>query len=706
MKFWNWGMGKSLLALAASLLAGVSLHGAAGRAMTIGDLITTVRVSEPQMSPDGGNPTLVAFTRTTTDPTTGVRNADIWGVRVGQSPPYPLASSPKSDSTPRFTRDGQQLVFISSRGGSPQVYVANLFGPASTLPYADANGSGVVRSIGGQEAHAITNLAQGVQPPLVVSPDGKSIAVVSDVYPDCKDDACNRARMEAADKDPVKARLLTGLLYRHWDEWRLGLRHHVFSVPLAGGPAVDVTPGDFDSPPFQDEDGAVSFAPDGKELAVVSNREGGDREAFTTNKDVWIVPVTGGPARKFTTNPAADTHPVWSPDGKSIALLAQRRAGFESDRFYLELYDRASGQHHTVFETPDLSVSDFAFAKDGTSIFFTAASNGLDNLYAVSLPTGTPKLISKGGSISQIQVGKDQIVFAKSSLTSPADLFRVNLDGSGLKALTDENASWKKDVAFETPETMTVPGAGGTPIQYWLIKPPNFDASKKYPVVFLIHGGPQGEWGDGWSSRWNPSLWAAQGWVVAAPNPRGSTGFGQQFVDEISQDWGGRVMTDLNAVFDAVTKLPYVDANRQGIAGASYGGYAVDWILGHTTRFKAAVTHDGVFNLESMSLATEELWFGDWEFGGAPWTPAARANFAKWSPHLFAQNIKTPTLIITNEQDFRVPVDQGLQMFTMLRRNNVPSEVLTFPDEGHWVLKALNSQRWHDTVFAWMKKYL
>ena len=253
---------------------------------------------------------------------------------------------------------------------------------------------------------------------------------------------------------------------------------------------------------------------------------------------------------------------------------------------------------------------------------------------------------------------------------------------------------------------MTVPGAGGTPIQYWLLKPPHFDATKKYPVVFLIHGGPQSSWVDGWSTRWNPALWAAQGWVVAAPNPRGSTGFGQQFVDEISQDWCGKAMTDLDAVFDAVSALPYVDRARAGIAGASYGGYAVNWIIGHTNRFKAAVTHDGVFNVESMALATEELWFTEWEFGGPPWTATARRNFATCSPHLWADKIRTPTFVITNEQDFRVPVDQGLQLFTALRRNGVPAEGLVFQNEGHWVLSSLASKRWHESVFSWLHRYL
>ncbi len=239
------------------------------------------------------------------------------------------------------------------------------------------------------------------------------------------------------------------------------------------------------------------------------------------------------------------------------------------------------------------------------------------------------------------------------------------------------------------------------------MKPPAFDAGRTDPVGSWIHGGPQRAWEDGWSARWNPALWAAQGWIVVAPNPRGSSGFGQKFLDEISQDWAGKVMTDLDGVFDAVVKLPYVDPKRQGVAGASYGGYAVNWLVGtRVDRFKAAVTHDGVFNLESMHNVTEELWFPDWEAGGAPWTPKAKEFFAKWSPHQHAHKVKTPTLIITNELDYRVPVDQGIQMFTILRRNGVPAEMLVFPDEGHWVLKPLNSKRWHEEVFSWLKRWL
>ena len=653
------------------------------RQMTIDDLITTVRAGEPQISPDGRR---VLYTRTTTALSTGRRNSDIWTVASdGSSPARLLIGGEKSENAPRFTPDGRHIAFISNRDGAPQVYLA------------DAEG---------RDLKQITKLSGGVQPPLVVSPDGKKIAFVSDVYPQCKDDDCNRRTREAFEKDPVKVRVLTALPYRHWDEWRTGIRHHVYVTDIDNGETRDLTPGDFDSPPHFYEDGAIAFSTDSRMVAFVSNREGKDKEMMSTNQDVWLVPVAGGEAKKVTMNPAADQQPVFSPDGKLLAVKSQRRAGFESDRWYLDLYDQGTGARRTLFESPDLSVDEFTFSPDGRTIFFTAAEKGLVNLYSVPVAGGMVKLVTKGGTINQIRAASDFILFAKSTLTTPPDVFRVGVDGTGVKQLTNENASWLNEVAAPQYESLTVIGASGAPIQYWLLKPPQSNASKRYPVVFLIHGGPQGAWDDGWSYRWNPALWASQGWVIAAPNPRGSTGFGQKFVDEISQDWCGKVMTDLNAVFDAVLKLPYVDPQHAGIAGASYGGYAVNWIIGHTGRFKAAVSHDGVFNLETMSYASEELWFTDWESGGPPSSAAARRHFARCSPHLSAFNIKTPTLVITNEQDFRVPVDQGLQLFTALRRNGVPSEALVFPDEGHWVLGALNSKRWHETVFGWMNKYL
>jgi dipeptidyl aminopeptidase/acylaminoacyl peptidase len=652
------------------------------RPMTIEDLLVAVRIADPQLSPDSRT---VAFVRTTTDPASGRRNADLWSVPADGGAAKELIAGEKSENTPRWSPDGRRLAFFSTRDGAAQVYLA------------DADGS---------SARRITELAMGVQPPLVLSPDGTKVAFVSDVYPECTDEACNKRRKDEIEKNPVKVRRLTRLLYRHWDEWRENTRHHVMVADLESKRVVDVTPGDFDSPPTQQEDAAIVFSPDSREIAFVSNRDGNDREAWSTNNDVWLVPVTGGAAKKLTAGAGADVQPVFSPDGRTIFVRAQRRGGFESDRWYLDAYDRSTGQKRTVFETPDLSVSDFTLSKDGASIWFTAADQGRDHLYTVAVSGGAPKRVAEGGAISAAQPGDGFVVFSKSSLIAPPEIFRVASAGGPEKALTSENVKLTRDVAFTPPESRSVKGAGGASVQYWLLKPPNFDPARKYPVVFMIHGGPQGAWGDAWSTRWNPALWAAQGWVVAAPNPRGSTGFGQKFVDEISTDWGGKVMADIDAVVNEVARQPFTDSTRMGIAGASYGGYAVNWILGHTNRFKAAVSHDGVFNLESMSMATEELWFTDWEFGGPPWTSKAREQFLQWSPHLFAQNIKTPTLIITNELDFRVPVDQGLQMFTVLRRNGVPAEALVFPDEGHWVLGANNSRAWHEAVFGWLKKYL
>ncbi len=651
------------------------------RAMSITDLLTAIRVGDPQVSPDGRR---VLFVRTTTDLSSGKRNADIWAVPAdGSASPKSFIESPKSDDTPRFLPSGR-VVFLSARDGTPQVYVA------------EEDGSGV---------KAITHLSAGAQGPVVVSPDGKLVAFVSDAFPACADEACNARTREAAERDPVKVHTLTRLPFRHWDEWWEAVRHHVFVVELETGATRDLTPGDFDSPPHNYEDGAIAFSSDSRELAFVSKRGARDSEMWTTNHDVWVVPVAGGAVRKVTSNPAADMQPTYSPDGRSIVVRAQRRPGFEGDRWYLDIYDRGTDTKRTLFTSPDLSVDDFRFSPDGKTIWFTAASNAAENLYTISANGGTPTLVVRGGAVAAFQPGPSFAVYVKSSLVAPAEVYRVDSDG-GTRQLTHENAGWLATVDMPTPKSLTVVGANGARVQYWLLEPPHLDPSRKYPVVFLLHGGPQGDWADGWSNRWNPSLWAAQGWIVAAPNPRGSTGFGQKFVDEISQDWCGKVMTDFNAVFDAVAKSPNADPARMGIAGASYGGYAVDWLIGHTNRFKAAVSHDGVFNLESMTLATEELWFTDWEFGGAPWTAAARRNFARCSPHLSADKIRTPTLVITNEQDFRVPVDQGLQLFTALRRNGVPSQGLVFENEGHWVLNALDSKRWHETVFSWMQTYL
>jgi dipeptidyl aminopeptidase/acylaminoacyl peptidase len=656
---------------------------AADRPMTIDDLITTVRVGDPELSPDGR---LVVYGVTTTDAELK-RVSHLWLVPAdGSGPPRQLTTGERGEGGAVFSPDGKQIAFIADRTGTPQVHLLRL---------------------DGGEARRVTNLAMGAQGPLVFSPDGRRVAFVSDVYPPCTTDACNRQRNEDKQKGP-RVHHARHLLYRHWDEWREDLRHHVWVVDLASGAALDVTPGDFDAPPVTAEDRGFAFSPDGKELCFVSNRDGADEEAWSTNHDLWTVPAGGGAPVRRTTGKGADAEPHYTRDGRSIVFRSQARAGFEADRWRILVLDRARGATRVVFEAPDLSAHELALSADGKTILFTAEQSGRLNLYAVPFAGGTPRLVRQGGFLHGAAPTPDgrAAVVGISTLIAPPDLFRVSLGDGALTRLTDHNRSWLAKVAMPEPQTMTVKGAGGAEVMSWVLPPPHADGRRKHPVVFLLHGGPQGSWSDGWSYRWNPALWASQGWVVVAPNPRGSTGFGQPFVDEISRDWGGKVMEDLTATFDAAVKRPGVDATRQAVAGASFGGYAVDWLIGHTDRFKAAVAHDGVWNLDSMAAATEELWFSEWELGGPFFSAAAREQMRRFSPHLFADRIKTPTLVITNDLDFRVPVDQGLQLFTALRRRGVPAELLDFPDEGHWVLAPKSSRYWHEQVFGWLHRWL
>ncbi|MEO8585776.1 MAG: hypothetical protein ABI584_06425, partial [Acidobacteriota bacterium] len=440
---------------------------AAARPMTIEDNLLTVRVADPQLSPDGK---WVAFVRTTADLAANRRNADIWIVPAdGSALPRALTRHEKADNAPRFSPDGKTIAFVSTRSGVAQVYLLDL---------------------GGGEPRKLTDLASGVQDPLVFSPDGKKLAFVSDVYPACADEACNKKTREEADKNPVKVHHLKRLFYRHWDEWRENVRHHIFVADVATGAVTDATPGDFDSPPNHYEDGGIAFSPDGREIAFVSNRDGADKEALSTNKDVFTVPVVGGTAVKLTAgNAAADFDPVYTPDGSSILVRAQRRATFEGDRWYLDVYDRKTKAKRTVFEEPDLSVSEFRLSRDGKTVYFTAESEGRGDLFEVSLAGGRPRLLKKGGNIGALQAGAGLLVFTEASLTAPPEIFSLPLEEKSpsspnpnlAKALTDENRSWRKDVSFSAPESLSVPGAGGARVQYWLVKPPMFDAAKKYP---------------------------------------------------------------------------------------------------------------------------------------------------------------------------------------------------------------------------------
>jgi len=598
------------------------------------------------------------------------------------------------------------------------------------------------------------------------SPDGSNIIFTSDVYPECdgvflKEDACNRKKLVEEGNSKVKALIFDRLLYRHWNAYKAGRRTHIFVIPAissslqtdaTGRTRVlehvswadqiprDLTPGDFDAPPFslggQDN---YAFSPDGQEICYTSNHD--KVEATSTNNDLWIVSVNGGPAKNITAdNPASDSTPLYSADGKYIAYRAQKRPGYESDRFRLMIYDRKTGEKRELTETFGAWVGTFVWSPDSSRLYFSSEHVGLSPVWAVDLVGPEPKSIfvreNAVGYNDDLAVTADgQLLFTRMSLQSANEIYGTNLTRIDCKELTklasvpptmqsvaceqrDKNAKLPAfkclthinstvlaEVAMSPLESFWFPGALGDKVQGFLVKPPNFDANKKYPVKFLIHGGPQGAWGDDWTYRWNAELFAANGYVVIMINFHGSTGYGQKFIDAINGDWGGAPYEDLMKGLDyAEQHYPFIDKDRECALGASYGGYMVDWILGHTDRFKCLVSHDGQFNTTAAWGTTEELWFPEWEFKGTPYDN--RAMYDKWSPHLSAENFKTPTLVIHSQKDYRLDVSEGFQLFTTLQRPGVPSKMLYFPDEGHWILKPQNSQLWYKTVNDWVDQWL
>lgn len=660
--------------------------------MTFDDLLAFHRLSEPVPSPDGR---WVAYVVGIPSWEENRINTDLWLVPAGGGTPRQLTAGPKHDRHPTWSPDSQWIAFESNRGGTFQVYVIA------------ANGG---------EARQLTTLSTEASQP-VWSPDGRHLAFVSAVFPEFSDqpfaeaDRLNQERLEAREKDPVKARLITQLLYRHWDSWVDGKRQHLFVVPMNGGMADgeprNLTPGDRDAVPtsstFASGD-EFAFSPDGRELAYTATPVPAREESWKTDHDLWMVEVASGARRQLTKNPAADASPRFSPDGKWLAYRAQSRPGFEADRWQLRLLDRSTGETRSLTAGWDRSVEGITWAPDSRTLVLEAEEQGTRRLWRIGLEGSTPQAFTQGGSAGEPSVLKDGVgvVFARSTLSSPAEIFRVPLAGGPEQSLTAANRERLAGISMNPPESVTVPGAGGTPVQMWIIRPPGFDAGRKWPLVFWVHGGPQGAFLDSWSFRWNAQLWAAQGYVLALPNPRGSTGFGQQFTDEISGDWSGKVYEDLMACVAWIEARPYVDATRMAAAGASFGGYMMNWFLGNTDQFQALVTHCGVYNFDTMYGTTDELWFDEWDHG-IPWE---NPEFNKGSPHRLAGQFKTPTLVIHNELDFRVPVAQGMDLFTALQRRGIPSKFLYFPDEGHWVLKPRNSELWHRTVFDWLAEYL
>ena len=681
------GAGRLAIMMILALTGGriVAAQEGATKAITFDDMIRMHRVGEPQISPDG---TWVAYTVTTPD-MDGNRNAsNIWVVGVAGGASMQLTQSGK-DSSPVWSPDGKTLAFLSSRDGASEVYV---------LP------------MDGGEAHKITKLATGAD---IVkwSPDGKTILFTSSVYPDCKDDACNKTRDEETEKNKVKAHVSEKLLYRHWTHWNEGKRAHLFVISADGsGEAKDLTAGaDYDVPP--DERGGaadIAFSPDGKEICFVAVTD--KVEAISTNGNLFTVATAGSAVKMITAQPGFDGNPVYSPDGKYIAYHAQLAPAYESDRWRVMLYDRVNNKNETLSEGFDRSAQELAWSPDSKTIYFTAENETLQPIYAMAAKAGaTPKKLVGESFNTGFSFSKDgkTLVFERTSLTMPAELFVAAGDGSGVKQLTHQNDAALAGLEMNAPETFWYEGAQGTKIQAMLLKPPKFDAKKKYPLLVLLHGGPQTMWGNSWGYRWNAQVFSAAGYVTLLINRRGSTGYGQKFTDEITNDWGGKAYVDvIKGVDYTLAKYPFTDGTKLAAAGGSYGGYMADWIATHTGRFKAIISHAGVYDKVAM-YATEELWFEEHDMQGTPWS--ASENYKKWSPSTFAGELgkyKTPTLVIAGEKDYRIPYSQSLEFFSALQRQEVPSKLVIFPDEGHWVLKPQNSQFWYKTFLDWLGTYL
>ncbi len=663
---------------------------------TFEDMMKMKRVGGPVPSPDGK---WIVFDAVDVDLDANTKISHLWIVPAAGGEARRLNQTSNPEERPRFSPDGKRLIWTSKATDPTQIWMSNFTAESGGLD---------------GQPHQVTNISTGADGG-IWSPDGKNILFLSSVYPEAKDDAENKKRDDEVGQSKVKAKIFTKLLYRHWTSYTEHKRSHLFVVSAdADGSqqnsARDLTPGDHDVPPFnlggQD---MYAVSPDGQEVAYTSNVD--EVEATSTNNEIFLVPMAGGTPRKISTSPGSDNTPVYSPDGNQIAWRSMARAGFEADKESLIVYQRKAGQSRNATINFDRSVGSMAWTPDSKAIYFTAEDHGEAPIWSLPLDGKQPKQVARLHA-DDLVFSKDggSLFFSRVSIDAPSEIARLDLtakqSGANLTPLpvTRMNEAALSQIDMQPMESFTFPGAGNEPVEGFLIRPPGFDSTKKYPLKFLIHGGPQGAWGNSWTYRWNAELFAASGYVVVMINFHGSTGYGQKFTDSISGDWGGKPYEDLMKGLDYIEKTyPFIDKNREAAMGASYGGYMANWVLGHTDRFKCIVSHDGVFNTESAYGTTEELWFNEWEFKGPPWKN--RELYRKFSPHLFAEKFKTPTLVIHGQLDFRLDVSEGFQLFTTLQRLKVPSKMLYFPDEGHWVQKPQNSRLWYKTVNEWVDQW-
>jgi dipeptidyl aminopeptidase/acylaminoacyl peptidase len=693
--------------------------------MTFEDLMKMKRLGATAVSPDGK---WLAYSVTTVNLDQNARTEELWIQAIVPNgsesvEPHKLSVATPGDSGVQFSADGKRILFLSGRTGSQQVWLAE---------FDTATG-------GASNPQKLTHIGTGADNALW-SPDGHSVLFTSSVYPDCPaispadggvGDKCNADRDAALAASPVKAQIFTHLLYRHWDHFTGDKRSHLFLALVDGGGIRDLMPNDpRDVPPDYpslDQGCGCAFAPDGKELAFTENLD--EEPAISTHTDIFTLDLTNPAAKpvKVSTSAGGNFNPAYSPDGKYLAWRSQERAGYESDKFRLALYDRVKKTSWEMLPNLQTWVDEFAWGSDSKRLFLVSGQKGEAPVRIADLEGHSNELYDRGESselhpladgktilVSTMKVDRPtEIVALKYSWDYETERgYDIVTNNANVETapLTHLNDLLLAQLDLPKMESFWFTAADQTKVQGFLIRPPGFDPAKKYPLKFLIHGGPQGAWGDSWSYRWNAEIFAANGYVVVMINPRGSTGYGQVFVDGVNGDWGGKPFSDLMEGLDAAErKFPFIDKSRECALGASYGGYMADWVLGHTDRFKCIVTHDSMFNPESAYGTTEELWFNEWEFKGRPWDyygkPDAENPFRKWSPMLYAKNFKTPTLIIHNQLDYRLDVSEGFQLFTTLQRLKVPSKMLYFPDEGHWVLKPQNSQLWYKTVNDWVDQW-
>ena len=658
---------------------------ALARNFTADDMVRLDRLNDPRLSPDGLH---VLYDLRSVDYDANKSSHSLWLTDSdGKTPPRQLAATKDGASSGRWSPDGKSIYFISGReGGIDQVFKTDLEGAAATQVTRMPLDVGAFR----------------------LSPDGRMLVLSMAVFPDCPDLGCTQKRL--ADKKAAKN---SGMVYdrlfvRHWDQWADGTRNHLFVMPAAGGQPLDLMQGfDGDSPtkPYGD-DGDFTISPDGKDLTFSAKLAGKD-EAWTTNFDVWGVPLAGGKPRNLTAaNKAWDAAPVYSPDGKWAAYRFMKRPGFEADRFHIMLHEEASGQEHELAADWDRSVEDIKWSPDGASLYATAEDVGQTRIFSIDVKSGAVTPLTGPGHVAGFDVAGATLVYTQDDFSHPAQIFAADLKGGNVRQLTHANQDRLKDVAWGEAEQFSFPGWNNETVHGYLVKPAGFDPAKRYPVAFLIHGGPQGSFGNLFHYRWNAEIYAGAGYAALMIDFHGSTGYGQNFTDAISRHWGDRPLEDLQKGWKfALDKYRFLDGDRACALGGSYGGYMINWIAGQWNQpWKCLVDHDGIFDTRFMGSSTEELWFAEWENGGPIFQKGT--DYEKFNPAIHVDLWSKPMLVVEGGKDYRVPLEEALSTFSMLQRKGIPSKFLYFPDENHWVLKPQNSVQWHGEVLSWLNQWI